>query len=418
VSESTEPTPDGLASATAPTAGDEGPRRGLARGLPRNVLVLSWVSFFQDAASELLYPIFPLFITVTLGAPASALGLIEGVAEGTASVGKALSGRLADRFRRRPLIALGYGISSAAKPLIGLAGVWPVALGGRFVDRVGKGLRTSPRDALLAADTPPEIRGRAFGFHRAADTAGAVVGPLLGLALYEAFNHHLRPLFFLAALPAAISVVLIAFVREHPPAATLPTPSRPAAAALPRAYWRLVITLAIFGLANFSDALLILRAKELGLSFVSIIVVYALYNASYAALSLPAGIVSDRLPRRVVYGTGLVIFAVAYLGLGLVHSPSWVWVLLPVYGAYTALTDGVGKAWVADLLPARAMGTGLGLFQGITGGCALVASIWAGLAWNGNGRLPLQVSGAIVAALALLLLVAGRQLDVGEATVN
>jgi MFS family permease len=212
--------------------------------------------------------------------------------------------------------------------------------------------------------------------------------------------------------------VLIAFVREHPPAATLPTPSRPAAAALPRAYWRLVITLAIFGLANFSDALLILRAKELGLSFVSIIVVYALYNASYAALSLPAGIVSDRLPRRVVYGTGLVIFAVAYLGLGLVHSPSWVWVLLPVYGAYTALTDGVGKAWVADLLPARAMGTGLGLFQGITGGCALVASIWAGLAWNGNGRLPLQVSGAIVAALALLLLVAGRRLDVGEATVN
>ena len=418
MSESTEPTPDGLASATAPTAGDEGPRRGLARGLPRNVLVLSWVSFFQDAASELLYPIFPLFITVTLGAPASALGLIEGVAEGTASVGKALSGRLADRFRRRPLIALGYGISSAAKPLIGLAGVWPVALGGRFVDRVGKGLRTSPRDALLAADTPPEIRGRAFGFHRAADTAGAVVGPLLGLALYEAFNHHLRPLFFLAALPAAISVVLIAFVREHPPAATLPTPSRPAAAALPRAYWRLVITLAIFGLANFSDALLILRAKELGLSFVSIIVVYALYNASYAALSLPAGIVSDRLPRRVVYGTGLVIFAVAYLGLGLVHSPSWVWVLLPVYGAYTALTDGVGKAWVADLLPARAMGTGLGLFQGITGGCALVASIWAGLAWNGNGRLPLQVSGAIVAALALLLLVAGRRLDVGEATVN
>ncbi len=424
MSEATEPTPDGLAPATAPTAGDDRPRRGLARGLPRNVVVLSWVSFFQDAASELLYPIFPLFITVTLGAPASALGLIEGVAEGTASVGKALSGRLADRFRRRPLIALGYGISSAAKPLIGLAGVWPVALGGRFVDRVGKGLRTSPRDALLAADTPPEIRGRAFGFHRAADTAGAVVGPLLGLALYEAFNHHLRPLFFVAALPAAISVVLIAFVREHPPAATLPTPSRPAAAAavspaaLPRAYWRLVIALAVFGLANFSDALLILRAKELGLSFVSIIVVYALYNASYAALSLPAGIVSDRLPRRVVYGTGLVIFAVAYLGLGLVHSPGWVWVLLPVYGAYTALTDGVGKAWVADLLPARAMGTGLGLFQGITGGCALVASIWAGLAWNGNGRLPLQVSGAIVAALALLLLVAGRQLDVGEATVN
>ena len=175
------------------------PGRRLTRGLPRNVVVLSWVSFFQDAASELIYPVLPLFITGTLGAPPSVLGLIEGVAEGTASVGKALSGRLADRSRRRPLIALGYGISSAAKPLIGLAAAWPLAMVGRFVDRVGKGLRTSPRDALLAADTPPEIRGRAFGFHRAADTAGAVVGPLLGLALYEALDHRLRPLFFVAA---------------------------------------------------------------------------------------------------------------------------------------------------------------------------------------------------------------------------
>jgi MFS family permease len=400
-----------------PAAGRaEPPRRGLARGLPRNVVVLSWVSFFQDAASELLYPIFPLFITVTLGAPASVLGLIEGVAEGTASVGKALSGRLADRFRRRPLIALGYGISSAAKPLIGLAGAWPAALAGRFADRVGKGIRTSPRDALLAADTPPEIRGRAFGFHRAADTAGAVVGPLLGLALYEAFNHHLRPLFFVAAVPAAISVGLIALVREHPPrpAHKAPDERQARAEALPRRYWRVVIPLAVFGLANFSDALLILRAKEIGLSFVSIILVYTLYNATYAALSLPAGIVSDRLPRRIVYGTGLVIFAIAYLGLGLVHTTGWVWVLLPVYGAYTALTDGVGKAWISDLLPDRALGTGLGLYQGITGGCALIASVWAGLAWNGDGRLPLIVSGAVVGVLALLLLGAGRRLDDGE----
>jgi MFS family permease len=397
----------------AASAAPERPRRGLARGLPRNVVVLSWVSFFQDAASELLYPIFPLFITVTLGAPASTLGLIEGVAEGTASVGKALSGRLADRFRRRPLIALGYGISSAAKPLIGLAGAWPVALAGRFTDRVGKGIRTSPRDAILAADTPPAMRGRAFGFHRAADTAGAVVGPLLGLALYEAFSHHLRPLFFVAAAPAAVSVALIALVRERPrPVDEKARHDRRAPAeALPRRYWRVVIPLAVFGLANFSDALLILRAKEIGLSFVSIILVYTLYNATYAALSLPAGIVSDRLPRRLVYGTGLVIFAIAYLGLGLAHTTGWVWALFPVYGAYTALTDGVGKAWISDLLPVRAFGTGLGLYQGITGGCALIASVWAGLAWNGDGRLPLIVSGAVVGFLAVLLLAMGRRLD-------
>lgn len=404
---------DGPGAPPEETGAGAGPRRGPARGLPRNVVVLSWVSFFQDAASELLYPVFPLFITVTLGAPAAALGLIEGVAEATASVGKAVSGRLADRFRRRPLIALGYGTSSVAKPLIGLAMGWPFALFGRFVDRVGKGIRTSPRDALLVADTPAAIRGRAFGFHRSADTAGAVVGPLLGLALYELLDHDIRPLFFIAAVPAAISVLLIRFVHERPRPVVAPAQTAIVvpAGTLPRRFWQLVAVLAVFGLMNFTDALLILRAKELGMAFSAIILVYALYNVSYALLSLPAGIVSDRRPRRVVYGTGLVIFAVAYLGLGLVHSATWVWVLLPVYGAYTALTDGVGKAWVADLLPDHAMGTGLGLFQGVTGGCALVAGIWAGLAWGGDGRLPLQLSGAVVGVLALLLLTVGRRLD-------
>ncbi len=415
-----------------PPAGD--------KRLPRNVKVLSWVSFFQDAASEMLYPIFPLFITGVLGAPAAALGLIEGVAEGTASVSKAVSGRLADRFRRKPMIALGYGISSLAKPLIGLAGTWPAAMGGRFVDRVGKGVRTTPRDALLAAGTPPELRGRAFGVHRAADTAGAVVGPLLGLALYEALDHELRPLFFVAFVPAAVSVGLIVFVREsartggdregvrngqvddrsgsnglnHPDGGGPASAAERTGAArrpLPATYRRVVIVLAIFSLANFSDALLILRAKELGLGFTAIILVYTLYNLSYAALSAPAGILSDRIPRRVVYAIGLLIFAVAYVGLGLARDAAWVWVLLPIYGAYTALTDGVGKAWISDLLPSRSMGTGLGLFHGISGGCMLVASTWAGLAWGDGGRVPLIVSGVAVGALALALLAAGRSLD-------
>lgn len=382
------------------------------RRLPRNVIVLSWVSFFQDAASEMLYPVIPLFITGTLGAPVSVVGLIEGVAEATSAIAKTVSGRLADRFRRRPLVALGYAISSLAKPLIGIAGAWPVALAGRFVDRVGKGLRTSPRDALLAAETSPSIRGRAFGFHRAADTAGAVVGPLLGLGLYELLGHKLRPLFFVAFLPAALSVGLIALVRDRGARPREPpTPAFRGGGKLPLRYWRVVLCLAAFGLVNFSDALLILRAKDLGLGFVSIVLVYAFYNLSYAALSLPAGIASDRIPRRIVFAVGMVIFAIAYLGLGLAHSSGWVWVLLPMYGAYTALTDGVGKAWVADLLPDEVVGTGLGLFQGVTGGCALVASIWAGFAWGGNGRLPLIASGAAAAVIAVLLLTFGRRLD-------
>ena len=288
------------------------------------------------------------------------------------------------------------------------------------MDRVGKGLRTSPRDALLASDTPTEIRGRAFGFHRAADTAGAVVGPLLGLALYELLGHRLRPLFFLAAIPAAISVALIALVHARDPrpvavsvagSARADSGRRADRASLPPRYWAVVAALALFSLANFSDALLILRAKDLRLGFVAIILVYALYNLTYAVLSLPAGIVSDRLPRRIVYGSGLVVFGIAYLGLGLIHDATLVWVLLPLYGAYTALTDGVGKAWIADLLPAEAIGTGLGLFQGLTGGCALIASIWAGVAWGHAGRVPLQVSGAVVLALAVVFLTVGRRLD-------
>ncbi len=399
-------------SAEGPTERTAPPRQA-AQGphhafrIPRNVRVLSAVSFFQDAASELLYPVMPLFITITLGAPPSVLGLIEGVAEGTASVGKAVSGRLADRFRRRPLIALGYGLSSLAKPLIGLAQGWGLVLFARFFDRVGKGVRTSPRDALIADDTPPEIRGAAFGFHRGADTAGAVVGPLLGLALYEAFNHNLRPLFFVAFVPAAISVALILLVREHPPAPEQVEKAKrePLFAMSPRIlpprYWRVVVLLGLFGLVNFSDAFIILRASDLGLGFVSIVLAYVLYNLVYAGLSYPAGSLSDRVPRRLVFAAGLAVFAIAYVGLGVADSRTWVWVLLPLYGAYTALTDGVAKAWVADLLPKPLMGTGLGLFQGITGGCALIAGIWAGLAWGHDGSTPLIVAGAVAAVVAV-----------------
>jgi MFS family permease len=380
--------------------------------LPRNVKVLSAVSFLQDAASDLVYPVLPLFITQTLGAPPSVLGLIEGVAEGTAAIGKAVSGRLADRFRRKPLIAIGYSISALGKPLIAAAGPWGVVLLARFVDRVGKGVRTSPRDALIAADTPLELRGRAFGFHRAADSAGAVVGPLLGLALYELLSHRLRPLFLLATIPALLSVACIVFVREYPPpAGPTPATARPAipVRALPRSYWRVVALLSLFAIFNFSDALVLLRANDLGLGFVGITLAYALYNVVYSGLSLPAGIVSDRRSRRTVFVTGLVPFTIAYVGLGVVTSSAWVWVLLPIYGGFTALTDGVARAWVADLVPATALGTGIGVYQGLTGLGALLAGVWAGLAWGHDGRTPLIVSGIAAAVIALALVADSRR---------
>lgn len=386
--------------------------------LPRNVIVLSWVSFFQDAASEMLYPVLPLFLTGVLGAPVAVVGLIEGVAEGIASIMKVVSGRLADSRKRRPLVALGYGISSLAKPLMGLAQAWPFVLVVRFVDRTGKGIRTSPRDALIADDTPAHLRGRAFGFHRAADTAGAVCGPLLGLGVYELLGGHtrdIRPLFFVASIPAIVSVGLIVFVREAAGHHRAPRVSvTEVRSEYPRHYWRVLVFLALFAVVNFSDALLILRAKSLGLGFAAIIGVYALYNLSYASLSYPAGHLSDRVPRRLVFAAGLAVFAVAYVGLGVVTTAVWVCPLLALYGAFTALTDGVGKAWISDLLPPDRHGSGLGLYQGVLGAGSLVAGVWAGLAWHGNGRVPLVISGSVVAVLALVLVVGGERLERGS----
>ncbi|MGF1425930.1 MFS transporter [Kitasatospora sp. LaBMicrA B282] len=375
--------------------------------MTRNVRVLCGVSFLQDAASELLYPILPIFLTTVLGAPPSVVGATEGLAEGVASVTKVVAGRLADRIRRRPLIGLGYGLAAFGKLLIALAVVWPMVLVARVVDRIGKGLRSAPRDALLIEGVPPGQRGRVFGLHRAADTAGAVVGPLIGLALYEALDHRLRPLFWVAVIPACASVALVAAVRDTTAART---PSRAPRATggprwqeLPSGFWRVLVLLTLFGLVNFPDALLLLRAHDLGLGTAGVVLAYAVYNVTYAGLSYPAGALSDRFSRPLVFACGLVFFAVGYLGLGLIHSSWLVFVVLPLYGGFAACTDGVGRGWISTLVPDAAQGTAQGLYQGATGAAVLVAGLWAGLAWGSAGRLPLLVSGAVGLLVAVAL---------------
>ncbi|WP_051741141.1 MFS transporter [Streptomyces xylophagus] len=375
--------------------------------LTRNVKVLSGVSFLQDAASELLYPILPIFLTVVLGAPPAVVGAIEGLAEGAASITKVAAGRLADRFDRRPLIGVGYGLAAVGKLLIALATVWPLVLLARVTDRLGKGMRGAPRDALLVEGVPKGQRGRVFGLHRAADTAGAVVGPLVGLVLYEALDHRLRPLFWVAVIPAVASVALVAAVRDPRSRGTAdgtPTKAdRTPWRSLPRPYWRVLGILLVFNLVNFPDALLLLRAHDLGLSTAGVVGAYAVYNLVYAALSYPAGALSDRLPRSLVFATGLLFFAIGYLGLGLIHTPWLVFVVLPLYGGFAACTDGVGKAWISTLVPDRQQGTAQGLFQGATGAAVLLAGVWAGLAWGTDGHLPLLICGGIALALAGVL---------------
>jgi MFS family permease len=372
--------------------------------LTRNVRVLSAVSFLQDAASELLYPLLPIYLTTVLGAPAAVVGAVEGVAEGAASLTKLAAGPLGDRFARRPLIATGYGMAALGKVMVAAATAWPGVLAGRVVDRLGKGIRGAPRDALLVVDIDNAARGRVFGFYRAMDTLGAVVGPLLGLAGYELLGHRIAPLLWVAVVPAVLSVALVFLVRES--RRVLPKRGKVFAGVrdLPGRYWRVTVVLVAFGVVNFPDALLLLRLNEIGFSVVEVILAYVTYNAVYAASSYPAGLLADRIPRPAVLGTGLVFFAIGYVGLGLTTDAVAAWLLIGVYGLFTGCTDGVGKAWISSLVGADLQAGAQGLFQGASGFAVLAAGLWAGFLWGANGRLPLLISGVVGGVFALGLL--------------
>jgi MFS family permease len=372
----------------------------------RNVFTLGIVSFFTDVSSEAVYPLVPMFLTTTLGAPLAVVGAIEGVAEGTASVLRWVSGWLSDRVgRRKPFVVLGYGLAAVAKPLLALAFHWPTVLFARFVDRFGKGLRSAPRDALVAQWTEQGMRGRAFGFHRAVDTAGAVVGPLGALALLAILGDNFRLIFLLAFIPAALGMVLLRPVAERP------SQPMPTAAAQPKgglrfgaAYYAFLIVSLAFALGNSSDAFLILRSRNLGLGVSEAVLAYVVYNASYSLLAMPAGIASDRLGRRNLIGLGFAIFAAVYLGFAVVDAAAYVWLLFAVYGVYMALTEGVGRALVADLVPSERRGSALGLYQGGVGLMALLSSIMAGLLWDHVDASAPFYLGASTAVLALVLL--------------
>lgn len=377
------------------------------QGVPRNVVVLGVVSLFADISSEMVYPLIPLFLTATLGAPVVAVGLIEGVAESTASLLKWVFGWFSDRIRRRvPFTFAGYALAAVAKPALAAAYVWPAALFVRFLDRSGKGIRTAPRDALIADSTDKAQRGRAFGLHRAMDTSGAIVGPLAALGLLAWFGgHNYRPIFLIAGIPGAISILLVLFVREvrHTPR-TGPLPPLLSLAGYDRRFLQFVAVTVLFSLGNSSDAFLILRSKDVGLGATAIVLAYVLYNVAYAALSLPAGIRSDRIGRRPVLVAGFAIFALVYVGFALVSDGWMIWPLFIVYGAYIAFTEGVGKAYVSDLVPSDRRGAALGLYNASLGVMLLFSSIIGGALWSLVGPAATFAFGASTAAAAALLL--------------
>jgi MFS family permease len=391
---------------------DPRPAPGAEGKLPRNVVVLGWVSLFTDISSEMLYPLVPIFLTTVLAAPIAALGLIEGLAEGTANVLKLFSGWWSDRVgRRKPFVIGGYALSAFAKPMLALANGWTFVLGLRLADRTGKGLRSSARDALIADSTTPTQRGRAFGLHRAMDSLGAVVGPLIAIYLMGRLGESgasYRTIFKWAFLPALAGVLLLFLVREKPSARKF---SRPAFAwsVFNRDFRIFILVNLVFAIGNSSDAFLILRAREIfstgGNAVVTVILAYVVYNLAYSLGSYPAGVLADRIGPRRVFTLGLILFALVYAGFAFAHAPRAIWVLFAVYGFYTALTDGVGKAYASKLVQEEFRATGLGVYSMVNGLANLVASVAAGLLWQRFGAPATFLYGAAMAVLAVGLFV-------------
>jgi MFS family permease len=368
---------------------------------------MGWTSLLNDASSELLYPVLPLFLTVTLGAPAAAVGAVEGAADATAQVVGLVVGRRSDRVRRRmPYVWTGYWMSNIAKPLVALAPAWGWVLGARVLDRGGKGVRTAPRDALLRDSSDPGQVGSVFGFHRFMDSMGAVIGPLLALALLEAGLSY-RQVIAVAVVPALLTMLALRKVVDVVATAAPAAAPAPHArlADLGRPFWSFTAAWTIFSLGNSADVFLLLRAHDLGLGATEVVLAYALYNVLYSGLSWPLGSLSDRIGKRRVLAAGLLVFAAVYAGFGLATAGAAVWPLMAVYGVYIAATDGVGKAYVSDLSPAAYRATGQGAFRLATGGAAVVASLAAGLLWQevGPGAVFALGSGAALLGLAALV---------------
>jgi MFS family permease len=422
-------------------SGPAGQREGLASritaGISRNVLVMGVVSFFTDVSSEMIVPVRILFLVLVLHTPLPVAGLIEGVAESTASLLKIVSGRLADRVSsRKPMILFGYGLSNACKPLLGAVSSWPGALLLVFLDRVGKGVRGSPRDALMADSTLPQYMGKAFGFHRSMDTLGAAIGPLLSYVILLLTAGDIRAVFGWTALPGMLSVlVILLFLHERrgqrkasrqayvPPApapireegtatSTGESTSRPAnpermpASALGARFWLFVAVSTVFALGNSSDAFIFLRTAGLESSVAAVPLAYFAYNLVYALLATPLGALSDKWGRLPVLATGYGAFALVYLGWATATQPWAVWLLFVVYGVYAAATEGVARAFVADMIPKHMRGSAMGWFNGLTGFAALPANVIGGWLWSVAGAPATFMFGAWMSGLALALLVA------------
>lgn len=402
----------------APRGTDLSRRHWLERitaGITRVVVVLGVIALFTDMSSEMIIPLRLLFLVQVLGTPLTLAGLIEGLAEGVTSLLKIVSGRMADRVSsRRVLVTSGYAFSNVTKPLLALATNWPLALGLILLDRTGKAIRGSPRDAMLADAVLPARRGKAFGFHRSADTLGAAIGPLLALAILVATGGNLRAVFAWTLAPGLIAILLAAFFLREPMRGSQSTAATPVNGndstgswqRLGTRFWLFTVAAVIFALGNSSDAFLFLRSEGLEASLIAVPALYFALNMVYALLATPLGSLSDRFGRLPVLMGGYAAFALVYLGWTQAHAGWQGWALFLVYGVYYAATDGVARAFVSDLVPRARRGSALGWFNGLTGVAALPANIAGGWLWSQFGPSATFSVGAWLGAVACGLLIA------------
>ncbi len=396
-------------------------------GFPRAVWLLGWVSLVTDSASEAIYPLLPYYLTHVLGAGAVSLGIIEGAAEAANSVLKIWSGGVADRRRRRrPLVFLGYSISSLARPLIALTTSWLQVFSVRVFDRVGKGIRGAPRDAMLAAWATPSTRGRIYGFHQAMDHAGAILGPLVATMFLLFFPERYRTFFALTIIPGAIAVALIALVPERdvddaarnkpqPPAVDGPQPASLTPSPLPRAFSAFMSVMTLFTLGNSTDAFLLLRLTDTAGSAKLIPLYWAAIHVVKASVSVIGGSWSDRVGRRAVIALGWLVYACVYLGFALTSSLAGLTLWFLVYGCYFGFSEGTEKALVADLAPPDRRGFAFGVYNAVQGIGALAASVLFGVIWSAYGAPAAFGLGAGLALTATaLLFVVVPAVDTGE----
>jgi MFS family permease len=375
-------------------------------GLPRNVFVLGLVSLFMDISSEMIYPLTPLFLSNVLHASKTSIGLIEGVAESTASILKVFSGWLSDRLgRRKSIILWGYGISVFSRPILATASSWAGVLAYRFTDRVGKGVRTAPRDAIIADSTDKSILGRAFGFHRAMDTTGAAIGPFIAFLILGALHGSFRSAFWLSMVPGVLALLcIIFFVKDIRSAPVLEAPSL-------RLHFRdgnflrFLVVVTVFTLGKTSDVFLILRAQELGISVVAIPLLYLAFNLSSALFSTPAGMVADRIGKKRMILFSYLLFSFIFIGFARATSSLHAWMLFISYGIFMAVNDGVQRAYVGTVIKSEITGTGYGVYHTVVGIAALPASVIGGALWQKFGSQALFYYGAMMSWLSIILFI-------------